>query len=399
MARYQLRQFANVGLLRRIDPELLRQLLGRWADYFERRGIWLTTAEGERVELDHERLASVLLTPDETTPVALIDALCLIDEGARPWDFEALLKLASAAPKLRHLTTATNLTKGDLAIRIWMAAPEYLERLQAQRAVGAKRLLNSYQPRERPADGAEFKLKRGRVATLERLLAEEFEGAGKSEVVRVLDVARDDETWFVVRHGANWTRKPAIKDGQSTSVFFRPEVYDLLIYDHVRGELKINAESDSDEDRYRRKAGAVFFGDENHFPRGRSKYTLMPLRDDGPQALVCSDVPGLASVALVELTWEGTTKQRDKRHRAEDVFQHLLDEGEWIPRRRKLLEAVFLVTFDDRSTRRVVVRPPNVLVVSRNEDVKLVERFLHLRGFVLSEEDAREADHAALAGA
>jgi hypothetical protein len=64
------------------------------------------------------------------------------------------------------------------------------------------------------------------------------------------------------------------------TIGFRPERYDLIIYDAPTEELCVNAQTPTQREHYRKLFGFYLFGQENYFP-GRSKYTLEPLLRDG----------------------------------------------------------------------------------------------------------------------
>jgi len=44
--------------------------------------------------------------------------------------------------------------------------------------------------------------------------------------------------WFLVRHGEPFTRESIVKDGESSSVYYRPEKYDVLVYNPETGEIR-----------------------------------------------------------------------------------------------------------------------------------------------------------------
>lgn len=48
---------------------------------------------------------------------------------------------------------------------------------------------------------------------------------------------KPDFVWFLVRHGEAFTRESIIKDGESSSVYYSPEKYDLLVYNPETGEI------------------------------------------------------------------------------------------------------------------------------------------------------------------
>ena len=67
MATLKLRRFCNPDTLRAIDPNRLATFLGRFAAYFDGRGLQLSTG----TVLNYDRLVAVLMTPDETIPAGL----------------------------------------------------------------------------------------------------------------------------------------------------------------------------------------------------------------------------------------------------------------------------------------------------------------------------------------
>ena len=107
----------------------------------------------------------------------------------------------------------------------------------------------------------------------------------------------------------------------------------------------------------------------------------------GGISLNCVDIEGLDWIRLKEYQlfypgspWDITTKK------STDIFALLDTRGRVIPAGGRLVKASFDVKFaDSRTTRSVVVRPPNVAMYTRDEDSVLVERWLESRGFILSE--------------
>ncbi len=102
--------------------------------------------------------------------------------------------------------------------------------------------------------------------------------------------------------------------GQSSSVFYRPEKYDVLVYDPVLGEIRMNACGKGEKDLFRQKFGLHVFKDEDFFP-GTGKFTLEPLRSDGEASLVCADVEGMEWIRLKEIQffWGGPEKEIEIR--------------------------------------------------------------------------------------
>ena len=73
----------------------------------------------------------------------------------------------------------------------------------------------------------------------------------------------DDENkvYFLVRHGMPFKREGKIEDGETGSVFYRPEFHDVVIYDIDSNELQIFNKSGGKKERamYLSAFGQVFF--------------------------------------------------------------------------------------------------------------------------------------------
>ncbi len=223
------------------------------------------------------------------------------------------------------------------------------------------------------------------MRALERSLGNWFGEKKKSDVVRVLMYAKPDEVWFLVRHGDTYRREGAVKDGQSSSVFYRPEKHDVVVYNPVVGELRVNAVTKGEKDLYRRMFGLHLFGDEEHFPASLRKYTLEPLQVHGKAALVCADVEGIDSIHLTEVTyfWGGAYNEMETR-RASDIFAALEARERELLNSVRISGAKFRVKFSDSKTPRSVnVRPPNVATFTRDDDGKHVEEWLRMREFLV----------------
>lgn len=420
MATFNLRRFASPDALRNIQEENLRALLSRHASYFTKRGVQLNGAKADRVAeplapygnspapaaehdgLDYETLAGVLVTPDDDTPAALVDALYMIHEMATDEGMQVLL---DANEKLLekdriNFNGASDLTPADVAILVSLNAPELLERKHAEQFVGERKSFEYYLSNEAPT--AAFKIPpRAKVEALEQELGQWFASKKKGDVVRVFIYSKPDEVWFLVRHGDAFRREGAVKSGRSSSVFFRPEKHDLLVYNPAIGELRVNAGSKGEKEVYRTAFGKHLFSGENHFPSSNRKYTLDPLKTDGPDSLVFTDVKGIDTIQLTEVTyfWGGAQNEIEVR-RAGDIFAALKERDRKIQNTR-IIGARFRMKFSDSKTPRSVnIRPPNVAKFTRDDDGKLVEEWLKKRGFSSTKRQEADAeDRAAVARA
>lgn len=205
---------------------------------------------------------------------------------------------------------------------------------------------------------------------------------------RVHLTLRGCEWWFLVRHGERMRRFNAVATDGSQSVHcFRPETFDLIVYNANTEELRINAPSEGRRQFYRRTIGTYIFGRENHFP-GTNKYNLQPLTDNGRDAMVCSDVARLFGAELTGLkfTYTDDSRSRVAGYSGEDIFG-LFETGLCqFPRNAKLLQATFKLRIaDSERPRSVTIKPPNVAQYVRDDDAHVVEQWLQGRGFSLTE--------------
>jgi hypothetical protein len=227
-----------------------------------------------------------------------------------------------------------------------------------------------------------------RIKALEAHLDRWFIDKKRGRGCRVLEYRRNKAIWFLIRHGAHFRREGSLVEGRSSSVYYRPEKFDVVVYDGELGELRMNARSKVVRELYREAIGLHVFGNVGHFP-GKEKYTLEPLRSDGRASLACGDIEGLRWITLKEIQylWYGRISEIEI-HRAEDVFSVFESRKTTIPTKPRLLRANFQVKFmDSRTPRAVAIRPPNVAQYARDDDSELIEEWLLRRGFI------RNGDH------
>ena len=394
MATFNLRRFANVDALKTIQEKHLRALLAPHEAYFTSRGVSLgdvsagvgngpgTSAE-DCDGLDYEGLVSVLLLPDENTPTELVDALYMVHEMATTEAMGGLLEaIESLPPNDRFsLEDSPDPTPADVAVQVWLSAPQLLERKHSEQAVVGRRSFEYYLSSEAPA--REFTLPaRSKLERIERDLAGWFASKRRGEHVRVQMYPKGDEVWFVVRHGEPFRREGAQKGAESSSVFYRPEKHDVLVYNWLIGELRVNASSKAEKDLYRRTFGLHVFGNEDHFPTSNRKYTLDPLRVDGKDSLVCTDVQGIDEIRLTEIRyyWGGPHGEIEIRQAA-DLFAAMESRHASI-RKGKIVSAKFQVRFSgSKSPRSLTIRQPNIAKFTRDDDERLIDEWLLKRGF------------------
>jgi len=117
------------------------------------------------------------------------------------------------------------------------------------------------------------------------------------------------------------------------------------------------------------------------------------LREDGEDALVCSDIDGIDAIRLKEIQffWGGSENEVEIR-KASDIFAVLKRKQRGLPAKVALSSAKFDVKFTDSKTpRTVAIRPSNVASYTRDADAGAVEQWLQRRGFA---RQVAEGSHA-----
>lgn len=379
MATYKLRHFSKVDLLKRVAPELLSEFLAPFQKIFRSRDVVLSSPDA----LDYPGLVGVFMTPDaESAPLA--EALYIVDEMATADGMDALL--AAAEDQGISLVGDQDPTPEEVALRVWLANRELVERKHAESFLGRVRSFEYSRPRSLPAP-----FRAPSETTLQELthdLDDWFESKKRGRGSRVFIFEREDGVWILVRHGEPLRREGTMDEGERSIVVFRPEKFNVLVYLPTTGELGINAPSKGEKDLYRKKFGLHLFGDAEFFS-APGRYTLDPVRQDLDGSLVCSDVEGLDWVRLRELRfgWGGPAREVEIRQ-AEDLSQVYGETGRKMPR-APILQAKFEIKFTKaKAPRKLTIRPPSTTQYSRDSDKEILETWMRRRGFLRTSDDA-----------
>jgi hypothetical protein len=397
MGSFNPRKFTDPDRLRSLDPRRLRSFLAPWSDYLSGRGFTFPDASEE---IDYQLLAHILLTPDQSIPRDMIDALYYVHETASASDMEGLI----AAVRQRGIAIGDDpeATPEDLAIDVWLADPNLLQEQHAEAVARKQKNFEYFAPREagqRAFPALDDDLRQQVEAELDMWFADHRRGRG----CRIFAFRDARLVWILVRHGLPMRREAGHQDdGRAVTQFYRPQQHDVLIYDERYGEIGVHAGTKGERKLYLRTFGKFLFGNEDHFPPAE-KFTLDPVIDDGAAALEVGDIDGIAAVRLVECRryWGGPFKEVEIR-RAENVLAALAARGGPGLLGGRLVSATFKVKFDGSDKERAVtIRPPGIARYERNEDSELVERWLRERGFIRTNQgaDDDEAATAVLEGA
>lgn len=370
----RLNRFSDPETIRRIDQRTLVEFLALHRDYLLRNGIDL-----EASPLDHDRLVELLMDPKPDVPEILVDALvhvhdCFSDEIA-----EDML----AEPEVAELGIGPDATALDVALRVWMFRPEILRAHLAETIARRQQSFLYYggAAAERPRVGPNTSAAVLQVVQAE--LDEWFEKNHCGTGCKVFAFRGGEQTWFVVRHGQRKVREPSQgDDGTSSTEFFRPQKYDVLLYDRSEDWIAVHAGSKRKIALYLKAFGRIVFGDASYFTGG-DIFTMSPLVESGAESMNCQDIPGLEHIRLVEVqrTWGGVHQEVEIR-KADDIFAALAARNATLEYGR-LTSAVVKVKFtgSDRE-RSVTIRLPSSARYERNDDSELIGQWLARRGFV-----------------
>ena len=379
MAKFNPRLFTSPDRLKAISPEYLIQLFTPWAPYLAARGLPLPQFSSD--PFPFEALSRILMTPTDSAPKDMVDALYYIDELS-DLEFEDVKTIASKVGLV--LDPQQKLTTADLVTRIWLTAPGQLKESHAEnKAFRQKRFMyhagRAAEPTLFPA------VSDAQRAQIETMLDDWFEAHGRGRGSSVMIFRRENHVWIMVRHGLPPQRIGTHgEDGSSGTELFRPQTHDILLYDEALNELGLSAGTKGERTIYAQALGLILFGDLAYFGES-AKFTLDPLIELGGDALLCDDIEGIDRIVLEEVCryFGGAFGYKDV-HRAKDLFgQH---GKTWLTNfvRARITSASFRVYFTGGSTSgcRVKIMPPNQASYERDEDGLRVEKWLTARGFI-----------------
>lgn len=383
MATYRLRHFSSPHVLRTIEPERLLTFLQPYRAFFSAQGYDLPDPNS-RHEIQYQQLVDIFMSPNDTSPRELLDALFLVDEMSSHDGMAILIDIANSEGIT--LDDGDEHSPADIAIQIWLKDSDILERKHAEQSQFKAKSFEYYQTtRDEPPSFTSLTTETRQ--RLERDLDNWFEEKRRGRGTRVFAYPDEHEVRFLVRHGEPFKREESLNGVAVSSVCYRPLKYDVIVYDRRLGELRINARLVGEKKLYRQQFGKHLFGDENCFP-GTAKYTLEPLREYEADSVACGDIDGIESIVLTEVHfyWGGGQGEVEIR-KASDVFAALQARKRRMPEQARIVKAVFKVKFSDSKTpRSVKIRPSNIAEYTRDCDAAVIEQWLALRGFIVMEE-------------
>ncbi|MBF0141620.1 MAG: hypothetical protein HQL74_15250 [Magnetococcales bacterium] len=379
MAAIKFRHFIQPDILTSIDPGRLLLLLSPYRAYLSKRGLSFPAFPYSSIHC--AKLSAILADPDEHVPSRMVDALYFINEMSNINTVEGLIAAARAAhPDMEFSIEASN---ADVVVQIWLADPDLVAKKHAASMINKPRSFEYYssgdaqpQPLSIPHSTV--------IQAMESAMDDWFEKNRRGRNCRIIVADHGDKISFLIRHGMPMQREGTINNGESSSLCYRPEVYDVVFYDRTLGELGIRASGTKGEKRlYRETIGFHLFKNQNHFPE-HQKFTLAPLAIDGANALVCSDIDGLERVVLT--AYQNRLNEGYNGYNlytADDVFLSMLEKQRSMPPASDLTMAVFSMKLAGvKNPRSLTIKLPNHAMYHRDGDSVVIDQWLAKRGFI-----------------
>ncbi len=388
MSTFSLRRFSRPEMLRKIDRKHLISFLQPHENYFKAHGIDLPstdTANG----LDYEELSLALANPDPSANPDLFDALFLLHELSSSEAFDAIQEALQDQEFKEEIPS--DLSPADLAIRVYLSNPDILDRVHARQELRRPRSFIYFQSQAQTNGGIKLPGD-DQIASIEEELNKGLIRKRRGKTAKVIPFNGGDNMWFLIRRGAAFSRQGIIRnDGESDSLYYRPERYDTVVYNNANNEIRMNVRNSSKWllELYRCIFGHMLFGNMDYF-EGKNKFTLEPLRQDGKASLECGDVDGIDNVTLTEYTiFYDPNFNESVTRRADDVFGLLEARQQKFPKGGNLIRAKFKIKFTGtKYPRSVTIKKGNCAGFKIDDDSVALEQWLTNRGFITEIENA-----------
>ena len=381
------KRLTDIELHRRFDPAVFAEFLGTFPEYLQKRGLVLPSHPTAKT-MPYDEIIGLFVHIDNDTP-------------------EAFLALASAVYNHCHrrmrgsifseakrnnikLDLPRDLSVYDFVMLVRLRYPKIFEAARVRVVMKSQRryvyfrpFFDEMAPVKIPGTEA--------LATFERNLQSWFRAMDRGvNGVRLFMYEEPNQIWFLIRHGDYLERLGVLdENGEPKDIFFRPEKYDVVVFDKVTGMLKIRCKWDSMLHQYRMDFGRFLFQDTNFFSAKRGIFTLQPLLDNDFSFQQCANIDGIRSLALAELFYEtpgigGEFVKRKSKCGNLLAGYDPVKHGSLIPAVvDQIAYAKFNVTYEGSTQPHVVtVKMGNETTYCREDDVEALERWMMLFGFM-----------------
>lgn len=378
-----LARFTKPETFRRFSPKMLAELLSRYPELLEARGIELPEVVDES-SMPYRKITELFLSVDEVSErnSGLYAAIHLIERLSTAPGRGAILRVATLNDVI--LPREAAVSNSDLALWTWLHHPHVLESAGYRVKMHSSRSYLYYRSFDDRVPSLCYSEET--VAELQRSLRSYYQSISKGSSVQVLDIEEEDELWLVIRHGGYMERRANIDDETNStgSICFRDEEYDILIYNQIHGDLKIRYTNDKMLEVLRTEFGRLFFGNANFFT-ARETFTLGALMQPACSFMATTLVAGITSVVLLEVRYMMPGGcDRTVHEKSTNLLHSQNHHAPVVPGKAFLVEYVKLgFKFEgDRNYRSIKLFAPNKSNYARESDAGLVEQWLRKAGLM-----------------
>lgn len=378
MTSFRIRRFKRPSLLKRIQPEVLRQFLYPHKRHLEKRGLKL-----DDPDIDCDCLGSILATPESDFPGELIEALEVCEAVSSHEIIEELIELDhKRSPRLLDKDHSPE----DVVILTWLHDRPALERIANRAALELDRSLMVYKPSTKLKKGAFDAKNTEHLQTALRPFLE-AQLRGPSCHITAYDRPKSGHA-LVIRHGDPIHKAEAIRDnGDGEPIVFRPECIDLAFYDPSRNEWRISGRATWQQNMYSSAFASVLHEKGCKLTRS-PHYTLEPLMKVGLPVLdhLTVHVRGVR-VTELNVNLSGANVRLSGRHLHEafdSLATPLVDYG--TPK-----SARFAFLLENRRNEFYVTINQGKAVVRGDIDDPAIEEWLSETGFMITEHNESES--------
>ena len=372
-----LKHFSNLDLLKKLDTDLLKILIGNFSEYFNKYDIQADEA------LNYEQLKLALMNNDnKEMPENLTELLHKADEMSTETKSEHLKHELED----RETTINSSYTPLDIALYCQLYHFDIFERSYILSYLYLKRSFFYFKAKSQ--QNGEHKIDTEKQRLLESTLNEwHHKKKNIGHVKSYIYNKNEHTTWIAFTYAAPMKREGKVTpDGQSESIFYHPERTDLVIYDRKHHRLQIQTKSNSKflREEYCRVMGLHLFKDETYFQSTDKPFTFMPLSSHRETDYDWTQVDGIKSIRLTEIQFRwGDILETHKITSESDYFPELAKRN--ISRSTDnplpIVAANFQVKFNGQSKERSLSITPYKASFVRNEDTLVIDNWFVKHGF------------------
>lgn len=313
--------FKNPEFFGLLGRPLVGSLLQKFSSDFEAQQVVIP--DGELEEKEYFKAVAALGASKKGFPPKLHDVLYGIKAVGDEAGKDRLLHAASLQPGVLAGMSHTH-TCEQFALQFYLAAPEIFEKKVREAQILARSSFQVFGSSERVPPGTPFPTPTAEQLRLFKADVDEWVAAqyrGEERATQIEHYEMEDEHLLLIRIGDSFTRQAVVEGDTFTYEHFRPARDLVITYAPARDEIRVNGKGAKKIRMLREAFGRRFFGNPDKFSV-QNPFTLAPLVQLGPAALVVARGHGIDRIVLTELLQETDGEPPVKVHfKGPDLFE------------------------------------------------------------------------------